>query len=68
MCREALLVDQKWSGGSSGGLGVVGRPFRSVRSSRDALSKGQEWSRGPPVGPGVVGSPTHSNGSGWEAL
>ena len=67
MHREALPVDQEWSGGFSGGPGVVEKPSRSTRSSREAPSKGQEWSRGLPVGPGVVERPTQRDGGGWEA-
>ena len=50
MHREALPVDWKWSGGSSGGSGVVGRPSQTAGS-------GCEWSTGPSGGLGVVKRP-----------
>ena len=52
--QEALPEVQELSGGSPGGLGVVG-------SCRAALSEVWKWSE-------VVGRPTWRSGSGREAL
>ena len=58
--REDLPEGQKWSVGSPGGLGVVGRPSRKARSSRDALPSGS--------GLGVVGWQSRKVRTGRECI
>ena len=42
--REALLVGQKWSGGSSGGPAVVGKASGRVGSDRESITEVRVWS------------------------
>ena len=46
--RQALPKVWEWSGGSPGGLGVVGRPFQRTRNGRTTLSEIRERLGGPP--------------------
>ena len=74
---EALPVVREWSVGSSGCLGVVGRPSRLFGSGRETprmsvcgwetLLDVLEWSGAPPRYPGVVGRPFRMSESGREA-
>ena len=42
--RVALPDVRKWSGGTSGSLGVVGKLSQMLRSGREALPEVLEWS------------------------
>ena len=71
----ALLEVQEWSGGSAGGLGVVGWSSRRFRSGWEALPKVREalpdirkWLGDPHGGPGVVERPSLRSVSFWEAF
>ena len=73
--RETLKEVRDWSGGPSGGPGLVKRPswrsewpIRTSGNGREALWEVRVWFGGLPGGPGVVGRPSRRSGSSRDAL
>ena len=60
--------NREWTGGPSGGPGVVGRPYRRVGSGWEELQNDCEWSGCHTGEQGVVGRPSRRAGSGREAI